>query len=292
MGLHLGRRQVARTPPPSHPTPFAPRTLRTPHRTVRGLAARPWARNWARLAWLRAQTGGVEHWFEPIADHMGAAYLRYSFTKGTRQEVDFLMGALGLEPGQRVLDVGCGPGRHAHELARRGLVVHGIDISERFIAVARTDAPTGATFERLDARDLHFEAEFDAVVCLCQGAFGLMTANGDDERVLAGMASSLRPGGVVALSAFNAYFAVKYFEGATFDADSGVNHEHTEVRNEAGDAREVELWTGCYTPRELRILCRLVGLAVESISSVEPGGYERATATTETSEFLVIARRS
>ena len=89
------------------------------------------------------------HWFEPVAEHLGAAYLRYSFTKGTNQEVDFLMAELGLEPGMRVLDVGCGPGRHAHELARRGLVVHGIDISERFVELARQDAPDGATFERL-----------------------------------------------------------------------------------------------------------------------------------------------
>ena len=39
------------------------------------------------------------HWFEPIAAHMGSAYLRYSFTKGTRQEIDFLMTALDLQPG-------------------------------------------------------------------------------------------------------------------------------------------------------------------------------------------------
>jgi 2-polyprenyl-3-methyl-5-hydroxy-6-metoxy-1,4-benzoquinol methylase len=74
-----------------------------------------------------------DHWFEDVADHLGEAYLRYSFTKGTRQEVDFLVPALGLEPGMRVLDVGCGPGRHAHELAKRGLRVHGVDVSQRFI---------------------------------------------------------------------------------------------------------------------------------------------------------------
>jgi len=237
------------------------------------------------------------HWFEPIADHLGGAYLRYSFTKGTRQEVDFLMDALQLQPGYRGLDVGCGPGRHSHELARRGLKVHGIDISERFIELAAESAPAGATFERGDARELDLDGEFDVVICLCQGAFGLMTADGDDETVLNGMARALKPGGVLALSAFNAYFAVKYFAAddnpdATFDAATGVNHERTEVRNEQGEAKSVDLWTGCYTPRELRMLCRLAGLTVESINSVEPGNYQLATPTTETAEFLVIARRS
>ena len=251
---------------------------------------------------ITGQTGGVteaaahanSHWFEPVAEHLGGAYLRYSFTKGTRQEVNFLQETLGLEPRMRVLDVGCGPGRHSHELARRGLQVHGIDISQRFVDLATEQAPPGATFQRMDARDLAFDGTFDVVICLCQGAFGLMTANGDDERVLAGMARALRPGGHLALSAFNAYFAVKYFDGnggATFDAESGVNHEHTEVRNEAGKPKTVDLWTGCYTPRELRVLCRVAGLSVDSISSVEPGRYERAVPSTETAEFLVIARR-
>ncbi len=96
------------------------------------------------LTGFRAQTGWVSeqrHWFEPIADHLGSAYLRYSFTKGTRQEVDHVVAALGLMPGAKVLDVGCGPGRHAHELARRGIIVHGIDISEKFVALATAGAP-------------------------------------------------------------------------------------------------------------------------------------------------------
>ena len=232
-----------------------------------------------------------QHWFEPIAAHLGAAYLRYSFTKGTVQEVDFLADELGLSPGMRVLDVGCGPGRHAHELARRGLIVHGIDISARFVELAAQGAPPGATFERLDARTMPFEADFDVVICLCQGAFGLMTADGDDGVVLAGMARALRPGGRLALSAFSSYFVVKYFEAAAFDADTGVNHERTDVRNESGEAATVDLWTGCYTPRELRLSCNAVGLTVDRISSVEPGGYGRETPTVEAPEFLVIAHR-
>ena len=76
---------------------------------------------------------------------MGEAYLRYSFTKGTAQEVDHIVRALRLSSGDRVLDVGCGPGRHAHELAQRGIAVHGIDISDRFVEIARAEAPEGAT---------------------------------------------------------------------------------------------------------------------------------------------------
>jgi SAM-dependent methyltransferase len=232
---------------------------------------------------------GHDHWFEPIADHLGAAYLRYSFTKGTRQEVDAVVGWLGLRPGMRVLDVGCGPGRHAHELASRGIRVHGIDISQRFIDIARSSDVDGATFERLDARSLTFDAEFDAVICLCQGAFGLMTANGNDLDVLTGIRRALRPGGRLALSAFSAYFAVKYHDGATFDADTGVSHEVTEVKNEQGRGTEVDLWTGCYTPRELRLLMEKVGMAVDHIYSVEPGRYVADPPSVETPEFLLIA---
>lgn len=229
------------------------------------------------------------HWFEEMADHMGEAYLRYSFTKGTTQEIDYLISTLGLHAGDRVLDVGCGPGRHAHELARRGIRCHGIDISQTFVDLATRHAPDGATFERKDARELNFEAEFDAVICLCQGAFGLMTANGHDVDVLQGISRALRPGGMVALSAFNAYFAVKYHEDAEFNADAGVAHEVTEVKNPQGISKSVDLWTGCYTPRELRLLMEKVGLQVRSISSVEPGAYGNAPATIESPEYLLIA---
>jgi cyclopropane fatty-acyl-phospholipid synthase-like methyltransferase len=232
-----------------------------------------------------------QHWFETVAEHLGRAYLRYSFTKGTRQEVDFLVTALGLEPGMRVLDVGCGPGRHAHALAERGFRVHGVDISQRFVDLASEEAPHGATFERLDARALAFDAEFDAVICLCQGAFGLMTADGHDATVIAGIARALEPAGRLALTAFSAYFVMKHWERAEFDADTGVNHERTQIRDEAGESIEVSLWTGCYTPRELRLLCAASGLTVDSISSVEPGAYGFEPPTTETPEYLLLATR-
>jgi SAM-dependent methyltransferase len=231
-----------------------------------------------------------DHWFEPVAEHLGRAYLRYSFTKGTVQEVDALVDALGLAPGQRVLDVGCGPGRHAYELARRGMAVHGVDISQRFVDLARSGSPPGATFERLDARHLPFDAEFDAALSLCQGAFGLVAGDGEDAAILAGMARALRPEGRLALTAFNAYFQVRYGEGE-LDAATGINRERTEVRDEAGTPMAVDLWTHCFTPTELRALVAAAGLRLDALWSVEPGAYRSAPPTTESPEYLVLATR-
>ena len=238
-----------------------------------------------------------DHWFEPVADHLGDAYLRYSFTKGTAQEVDFLVDELGLEPGMRVLDVGCGPGRHAHALAARGLEVVGVDISQRFVDLAARDAQPGATFRRADARALDVDGEFDAAISLCQGAFGLAGGPGapldGDGDVLAGIGRALRPGGRAAVSAFSAYFQVRWLEDHdAFDADAGVNHERTEVRDETGTTVPADLWTTCFTPRELRLLAVASGLAVDAIWSVTPGAYARADPTIDTPEFLLVARRS
>jgi SAM-dependent methyltransferase len=222
---------------------------------------------------------------------MGAAYLRYSFTKGTEQEVGFLADVLDLQPGMRVLDVGCGPGRHAHALARRGFEVHGVDISPRFIELAQAGAPPGATFEVADARSLTFDRDFDAAISLCQGGFGLVGE--DDPSVLEGMARALRPGGRLALSAFSSYFAVRFLEETDdFDAGTGVNHERTTLKDEAGAEREADLWTSCFTPRELRLLAARSGLEVQYLWSVTPGAYARQAPDLDHPEWLLIARQT
>ena len=242
------------------------------------------------------------HWFEELADHMGSAYLRYSFTKGTDQEVAFLIEELGLEPGMRVLDVGCGPGRHVHALASLGIESVGLDISRRFVEVATELAPDGASFVCGDARAMEFDGEFDAAISLCQGAFGLggpdVAADdpnnlGCDEAVLDGIRRALRPGGRVAVSAFSSYFQVRWLEDHDrFDAATAVNHEDTEVRDPSGRAVPAELWTTCYTPRELRMIVERSGLVVSDIWSVSPGEYARHVPDLDHHEFLVVAGRA
>jgi 2-polyprenyl-3-methyl-5-hydroxy-6-metoxy-1,4-benzoquinol methylase len=239
-----------------------------------------------------------DHWFEDLASHMKDAYLRYSFTKGTSQEVDFILATTGAEDGSSFIDVGCGPGRHSLELARRGMRVTGIDVSQDFIETAQRNSAAeslvSAEFLRLDARDLinhaPLHAKFDFAICLCQGAFGLMVDDQHDVEILAGIRRSLKVNGVIVLSAFNAYFSVKHHADAEFDALSGVSHETTDIRNELGEVKIVDLWTGCYTPRELRLVFNLAGFDILNISSVEPGQYSNAECSTELPEFLVVAK--
>jgi len=241
---------------------------------------------------------GGKHWFEDVATTLGTSYLRYSFTRGTVNEVDALIDLLGLEPGQRILDVGCGPGRHANELGRRGFTVHGIDISERFIEIARGDCVGDVTFEVADAMSWAAEEPYDAAISLCQGAFGLAGGPGSsssvdpDTTLLANLVSNLVIGGRLGLSAFSAYFQVASLgDTDDFDANTGVNHERTTIRDENGDEHPAELWTTCLTPRELRLISRAVGLRTDAVYSVRPGRYERCSPTIDSEEFLLIATR-
>jgi SAM-dependent methyltransferase len=223
--------------------------------------------------------------FEDLAGHARQAYLRYSFTKGTEQEVDFLMDVLDLRPGMRILDVGCGPGRHAHALTRRGLRVVGVDIAAAFLAAAGS-----GVWVRADARRLpFFPGSFDAAISLCQGGFGLLGGY-DDQLVLNELAEAVKKGGRVAVSAFSAYFAVRHLEpGETFDAASGVNHERAEVRDPEGRSATFDLWTTCFTPRELRLMAARAGLRVFGLWSVRPGEYERRAPDLDHQEFLLTA---
>lgn len=235
---------------------------------------------------------GAEHFFEPLARFVGPAYLRYSFTRGTEREVASLVDALGLGGGERILDVGCGPGRHAHVLARRGYRVVGVDLAATFVELATAEG-SGAAFVRGDVRRLPVAAaSFDAVVCLCQGGFGLLGGGAEEATALTQMAAALRPGGRLALTAFSAYFATRFLEdGESFDAASGVSHERSTVRDMDGGERSFDVWSTCFTPRELRLLCAAAGLDVNGVWSATPGSYQPRPPDLDHPEWLVVAEK-
>lgn len=222
--------------------------------------------------------------FEAIADQSGAVYLRYSFTKGTSQEVRFLTEVLGLRPGQTVVDVGCGPGRHCRALSQAGIDYVGVDISASFLKAAGE-----GRWARADARSLPLAtASVDAAISLCQGGFGLL-GGVDDVHVVHEMARVVRPGGKVAVTGFSAYFVLRNLEeGETFDADTGVNHEIVSVRDGTGAEAPFDMWTTCFTPREMRQMAAITGIEVEGVWSVSPGDYAARPPDIDHPEFLLV----
>ena len=105
----------------------------------------------------------------------------------------------GVLPGAELLDAGCGTGRHAAELARRGYVVRGIDLSPELIDVARQaigGGPISASFAIGDIRRLPAH-QFDAI--LCRGVLNDVVEDQDRKEVFVAFAKALRPGGVLIL---------------------------------------------------------------------------------------------
>ncbi|HEX6869724.1 MAG TPA: methyltransferase domain-containing protein [Micromonosporaceae bacterium] len=112
-------------------------------------------------------------------------------------EVEVLWRLMQLAPGQHVLDLACGHGRIANRLAGRGCLVTGLDATEAFLDLARSDAASqGVDVEYLhgDMRALPaWPSRFDAAISWFT-AFGYFTDE-ENRRVLAEVARVLKPGG-------------------------------------------------------------------------------------------------
>jgi D-alanine-D-alanine ligase len=139
----------------------------------------------------------------------------------TVQDVDLVQRTLGLRPGDRVLDLCCGQGRHSVELARRGLRdVVGVDQSAYLISVAAARASTGGhtvAFHQADARDLPSgDAAFDAVLLL-GNSFGYFHDAGDDEQLLREIRRVLRPGGTLVMDLADGDWLREHFEPRSWE---------------------------------------------------------------------------
>lgn len=82
-----------------------------------------------------------KRWYEEIFENCGWKYDGEVYTRGTVGECDFIEKELNYDKNLNILDVGCGTGRHAIELSRRGYnSVTVIDLSESQLARARVRA--------------------------------------------------------------------------------------------------------------------------------------------------------
>ena len=147
-------------------------------------------------------------WHEPdFSRHFLRTATRPS--RYTQREIAFLERNGLLIPGQRILDLACGGGRHSIAMAKRGAVVTGIDLGPAAIDAARRRAKrAGVHVEWLhgDLRHLPFENIFHVVTCIF-GCFTEMPRR-DAEAVLRRISRSLRPGGTLLLDVYApAFFA-------------------------------------------------------------------------------------
>jgi SAM-dependent methyltransferase len=122
--------------------------------------------------------------------------------ESARREADFAYRVLRLSPGDHVLDLACGAGRHSRAFAGRGCRVTAMDLSPELLLAAR-DAGGGPEYVRGDMRFLPFQASFDAV-CQFFTSFGYFEDSAEDQAVLGEVASVLRSGGGYLLDYLNA----------------------------------------------------------------------------------------
>lgn len=142
-------------------------------------------------------------WWKEFFSGLSVDMWRLAVTEDqTRMEADFIQKMLQLAPSARVLDVPCGSGRLAIELASRGFTISGVDFSTEFLNEARTLASRRrlvVSWYRTDMRDLPWQGTFDGAFCF-GNSFGYLEDDGN-ARFLESVNSVLRPGGRFILDA-------------------------------------------------------------------------------------------
>lgn len=205
----------------------------------------------------------------------------------TRTEADFLERALSVGAGAQLLDIPCGNGRHAIELASRGYQVTGLDLSEEFIAEARNASPPGARWVRDDMRSLAWVSEFDGAYCF-GNSFGYLSRD-EALEFLNSVARALKPGarfvvetGMVAESILPSLPRNRWFrlgdilmlsENTYHCAESRIDIDYTFVR--AGHAETRPTSSYIFTAGELCRMHQDAGLPpMELLGSTNGEAYQ------------------
>jgi cyclopropane fatty-acyl-phospholipid synthase-like methyltransferase len=241
--------------------------------------------------------------WEEFFDGHAPVYMDNSFTKNTMGEVDFVLEEFGLPAGSRILDVGCGTGRHAVELARRGHQVTGVDISSGMLAEAeRAAREAGVEVELIHADATRFASDelFDAAICLCEGAFSLLGSEDDpiehDLAILHNIRAALKPGARFILTALNACRLIRQatqedVESGRFDPLAMVEVSTIEWDTPQGKkSRQVR--ERSYVPTELVMLIRQAGFEVEHVWGGTAGDWGRRKIYFDEMEVMVVARKT
>ncbi len=234
--------------------------------------------------------------FNPI---QAAEYKNECFTQNTQEELRFLVKELDLPSGARVLDLGCGTGRHSVGLAAAGLQVTGVDFSEHMLEMARQAAEKAGvslTLIQANAADITFEACFDAAICLCEGGMCLLGAEDDpltrDDAILGNIYRALKPDGrlvVNALSACRIIRAMSYDDVASGRFDPRTLVETYPFPVKGGEGRTVMVRERYYTGPEFMRMLQGAGFKVQGLYGGTAGAWHKGPIKLDEYEMMAIA---
>ena len=252
-----------------------------------------------------------KQWYELLFENYGQKYDNESYTHGTLGECDFIEKELKSDKSLKILDVGCGTGRHAIELSKRKYIVTGIDLSETQLTRAREKAESNnlkIDFQKQDARNLPFNNEFDIAIMLCEGGFPLMETDEMNFEILKSVTKSLREHGKFIFTTLNGLFPLYHsveefcastsengnatYRSNTFDLMTFRDHNITEFEDDFGNKKTLECNERYYMPSEIFWLLKSLRYKTIDIYGAKLGAFSRNDKlTTEDFEMLVIAEK-
>lgn len=252
-----------------------------------------------------------KQWYESLFENYGQKYDKEVFTQGTLGECDFIEKELNFNKTLKILDVGCGTGRHSIELSLRGYDVTGIDLSEGQLTRAREKAAKNnlqIKFLHHDARNLPFNDEFDLAMMLCEGGFPLMETDEMNYEILKNAAKSLRKNGKFVFTTLNGLFPLYHsveefcdstaekgnatYRSNTFDLMTFRDHNVTEFEDDSDNKMTLDCNERYYVPSEITWLLKSLGFRKIEIFGAKLGAFSREDKlTTEDFEMLVVAEK-
>jgi len=251
----------------------------------------------------------MKQWYESLFENYAKKYDKECFVQGTVGECDFLEKEFGYNKNLKILDVGCGTGRHTIELSKRGYNVTGVDLSESQLAGAREKAKQNGLkidFKQYDARKLPFKNEFDAAIMLCEGGFSLMETDEMNFEILKNAAKALKSEGKFVFTTLNGLFplfhSVNEFyksngkEGqsqckeCSFDLLTFRDHNTVVFEDDDGNKKELKCNERYYVPSEITWMLKNLGFKTIDIFGSKLGAYSRNDKLTpDDFEMLIVA---
>jgi 2-polyprenyl-3-methyl-5-hydroxy-6-metoxy-1,4-benzoquinol methylase len=240
-----------------------------------------------------------QRFFDAHAPH----YDENPFTQHTEAEVEYLLTLYPFLPGARILDVGCGTGRHSIAFAKRGFRVTGLDLSPGMLEVARAKAGTaGVDVEWVqgDATNFWLEERFDAAICLCEGSVGLIERGEDaeahDSAVFRNIAARLKPNAPFILTCLNGYSVIRQMKDE-FVID-GRFDPATMISNYADDwdlpegSRIVNVYERLFIAPEVVRMLRASGFTVDNVFGGTAGHWGGRPLSLDEVEAMYVCRRA